>query len=224
VGSSPDKATALLFNLPKSSGRLSHGVYSACNRNEYQKTFLWVRCGRCAGLTTSPPSSVSRLSRQCGILDISQPYRPPRPVARTALLCFLSNHEDFLLVVTTKSDLKAREICGVLSIETQACLLLTATVKSSLRQVTPFRVPTPQLASLSCLCFFRPLTSPRHNTARCSKPFNYKINDANSQTFCQIFCSHSPPFFSPFITENTFLRPKHHLLSVHELLKLQAIS
>jgi hypothetical protein len=29
---------------------------------------------------------VSRLSRQCGILNISQPYRPPRPVTGTALL------------------------------------------------------------------------------------------------------------------------------------------
>jgi hypothetical protein len=38
--------------------------------------------------------SMSRSSIQCGILNISQPYRPPRPVTRIALLygdgvCFL---------------------------------------------------------------------------------------------------------------------------------------
>jgi hypothetical protein len=33
------------------------------------------------GLTTLP-SSVSRLSRQCGILDISQPYRLPQACYR----------------------------------------------------------------------------------------------------------------------------------------------
>jgi hypothetical protein len=37
-------------------------------------------------MATLPPY-VSRLSRQCGILNISQPYRPPRPVTEAALLC-----------------------------------------------------------------------------------------------------------------------------------------
>jgi hypothetical protein len=49
--------------------------------------FRGVKCSRCVGLTTLPPS-ISRLSRQCGILNISQSQRPPRPVTRMALLYF----------------------------------------------------------------------------------------------------------------------------------------
>jgi hypothetical protein len=51
-----------------------------------------VKRGRCLGLTTLPPC-VSRLSRQCGILNISQPCRPPWPVTGTVLIF---KHEVFL--------------------------------------------------------------------------------------------------------------------------------
>jgi hypothetical protein len=58
------------------------GVYSISNRNRIRsrkKIIFWrVKCGKCVGPTNSPPS-VSRLSRQCGIFNISQPYRPARP-------------------------------------------------------------------------------------------------------------------------------------------------
>jgi hypothetical protein len=38
--------------------------------------------------------TVSRLSRQCGILNISQPYRSPRPVTGIALLFYSVSEAD----------------------------------------------------------------------------------------------------------------------------------
>jgi hypothetical protein len=34
-------------------------------------------------------TSLSRLSKQCGVLNISQPYRPPLPVMGTALFFYV---------------------------------------------------------------------------------------------------------------------------------------
>jgi hypothetical protein len=45
------------------------------------------------GLTALQPST-NRLSGQCGILNISQPYRPPWPVMGIALL-FLPLNSDW---------------------------------------------------------------------------------------------------------------------------------
>jgi hypothetical protein len=117
---------------------LGPGVYSTSNRNQF-----WdVECGWCIELTTLP-LSVSRLSRQCGILDISQAYRPPRRVKGIALLFyFYGNSFTFLLlllylfvakrrsiwiawfVCSQKKDFQEDDVRGMLEETMMVCVLL----------------------------------------------------------------------------------------------------
>jgi hypothetical protein len=69
---------------------------SAPNRNEYKEASSGGKRGRRVRLTTSQPS-VSLLSSQCGILDVSQTYGPTRPVKRISFILWRLSFSLYLM-------------------------------------------------------------------------------------------------------------------------------
>jgi hypothetical protein len=85
IVSAASKILIIVFYVVTMSPAFTQPLTEMSNRDRNKKKIREVEGGRCVRLKTWPPS-VSWLSRQCGILNITQPCRRPRPLTGIALL------------------------------------------------------------------------------------------------------------------------------------------
>jgi hypothetical protein len=84
AGRSRFRFPILSLDFFKSPNPSSRNITLGRLRNEYQES-SWGAKGRSAREADNLPLSVSRFSRKCGRLDVSQSYGPSRPDTGTAL-------------------------------------------------------------------------------------------------------------------------------------------
>jgi hypothetical protein len=79
-GSRPDEVNAFFVICLILPAALGPGVYSSSNRNECRKEKIMFLGSRARLMPNA--DNLSEVSRQCRILNMSQPCRPPGPVTR----------------------------------------------------------------------------------------------------------------------------------------------
>jgi hypothetical protein len=114
-----------------------------------------IKRGGCVRPTTLP-QSVSRLSRQCGIVNISQPYGPPRPLIIETYLAPIHFLYDLYLSTTIcgmnccRAQFPITRACNSMACDNSRFILLCAG-QWILSSVYLMRMPFPEQTSLiSC--------------------------------------------------------------------------